>query len=95
MTGRARFLLVALAAWLLPPGLLAQTHAVSARAWVDSTDYVIGDPITVHVLVQHPKGATVQPVLEDTLAGFALLQRVPPAPQGDASHRHRGCHRAL
>jgi len=85
VTGRARFLLVALAAWLLPPGLLAQTHAVSARAWVDSTDYVIGDPITVHVLVQHPKGATVQPVLEDTLAGFALLQRVPPAPQGDAA----------
>jgi hypothetical protein len=74
---------LALAAWLLPPGLQAQTNAVSVRAWVDSTDYLIGDPIAVHVLVQHPKGATVQPVLEDTLAGFAILQRIPPEPQGE------------
>ena len=34
-------------------------------------------------LVDHPRGAKVQPVLEDTLAGFALLQRIPPTPQGD------------
>lgn len=83
MTKRALCIVAALAAWSLPFDLHAQTNPVSARAWVDSTDYLIGDPITVHVVVQHPKGATVQPVLEDTLAGFALLHRIPPAPQGD------------
>jgi hypothetical protein len=83
VTRRASFLLIALVAWSLPHGLQAQTNAVSARAWVDSTDYLIGDPITVHVIVEHPKGAKVQPVLEDTLAGFTLLQRIPPVSQGD------------
>jgi hypothetical protein len=69
----------------VPLGLQAQTKAVTARAWVDSTDYLIGDAITVHVVVTHPKGATVQPVLEDTLAGFALLHRIPQAPEGDSA----------
>ena len=83
MTRRALFLLTVLAALWIPPGVCAQTSGVSARAWVDSTDYLIGDPITVHVVVEHPKGATVQPVLEDTLAGFALLHRIPPTRQGE------------
>ncbi len=83
MTGRPLCFLIALAAWSAPFGLHAQTKAVSARAWVDSTDYLIGDPITVHVVVDHPKGATVQPVVEDTLAGFALLRRIPPTLQGE------------
>jgi hypothetical protein len=72
-----------LLAWSVPAGVHAQTKAVSARAWVDSTDYLIGDPITVHVVVEHPQGAKVQPVLEDTLLGFALLQRLPLTPEGD------------
>lgn len=82
MSRRAFCFLIALA-WWLPFGLHAQTNPVTARAWVDSTDYLIGDPIAVHVVIRHPKGATVQPVLEDTLAGFALLYRIAPTPQGD------------
>jgi hypothetical protein len=72
-----------LLAWSVPARVQAQTKAVSARAWVDSTDYLIGDPITVHVVVQHPQGAKVQPVLEDTLLGFALLQRLPLTAEGE------------
>jgi hypothetical protein len=63
----------------------AQTGGVTARAWTDSTDYLIGDPITVHVQVTHPKGTTVQPVLEDSLAGFAILHRLPLEAEGDNS----------
>ncbi len=85
MTSCRRGVLTALVACALPLGLQAQTKAVAARAWVDSTDYLIGDPITVHVVVTHPNGATVQPVLEDTLAGFALLHRIPPVREGDSA----------
>ncbi len=83
MTRHLSVLSMILIAWSLPFGLQAQTKSVSARAWVDSTDYLIGDPITVHVVVEHPKGVTVQPVTEDSLVGFALLHRIPPSPQGD------------
>jgi hypothetical protein len=83
VTKRVLFLSLLLAAWIQPYGMQAQTKAVSARAWVDSTDYLLGDPITVHVVVDHPNGAKVQPVLEDTLVGFALLSRIPPSPQGE------------
>jgi hypothetical protein len=83
VTRGAITLFMVLVAWSLPEGMQAQTKAVSARAWVDSTDYLLGDPITVHVLVEHPRGAKVEPVLEDTLAGFALLQRLPPTPEGE------------
>lgn len=83
MTRRLSLLLISLLVWSLPLGLRAQTKNVAARAWVDSTDYLIGDPITVHVVIEHPKGAIVQPVLEDTLIGFSLLRRIPPAAQGD------------
>jgi len=83
VTRRAHLVFLILVACLLPLSLQAQQSAVSVRAWVDSTDYLVGDPITVHVVVEHPRGATVQPVLEDTLVGFALLQRIPTSPQGD------------
>ncbi len=83
MTLRFRFLAVTLAAGLLSLSLQAQTREVSAHAWVDSTDYLVGDPITVHVAVEHPKGVTIQPVVGDTTPGFALLQRLPSTPRGD------------
>jgi hypothetical protein len=83
VTRSARCFLIALVALSALAGVQAQTEGVSARAWVDSTDYLVGDPITVHVVVEHPKGATVQPVLDDTLAGFALLQRLPATPLGE------------
>jgi hypothetical protein len=83
VTRRSRFVCLALVLLSLSPGSQGQTQGVSARAWVDSTDYLIGDPITVHVVVTHPKGVSVQPVVEDTTAGFALLQRLPQVSQGD------------
>lgn len=83
MTVIARGLLLALLVWCVPLQARAQGGDVSARAWVDSTNYLVGDPITVHVLIEHPAGATVRPVQEDTLEGFALLQRLPMVPQGD------------
>ena len=52
-------------------------QTVDARAWVDSTNYIVGDPITVHVKVAHPKGLKFQPLLSDTANGFHVLERQP------------------
>jgi hypothetical protein len=58
---------------LLNTGVLCQ--AVNARAWVDSTKYLIGDWITVHIEVSHPKGLSFQSIIGDTVNGFHVLER--------------------
>jgi hypothetical protein len=61
---------------LMQPGVM-QAQDIRARATVDSTDYLIGDWITVHVLLTHPSGATFQPLLGDTLGGFSVIRKEP------------------
>jgi hypothetical protein len=70
--------------WLLQPGFLsARAQQLSAIATVDSTSYLVGDWITVHVDLTHPKGATFQPELPDTLGPFLVVNRLPFTPVGE------------
>jgi hypothetical protein len=56
--------------------VLAQADGNSrATAWVDSTHYLIGDPIHVHISVRTPAGTAVHPLIGDSLGGFAILER--------------------
>ncbi len=48
-----------------------------ARATVDSTRYLVGDAIPVHVQISHPAGATLRPLFADTLGGFTILGTSP------------------
>lgn len=50
---------------------------VIARAWVDSTNYLVGDWITVHVGFSHPAGVSFLPLARDTLDGFRVIERLP------------------
>lgn len=50
---------------------------VSARARVDSTEYLVGDPITVHIDLHHPEGTIFQRATFDTSSGFVVLQAHP------------------
>lgn len=53
-----------------PPAL---AQGVSARARVDSTDYLLGDRIVVRVDLRHTAGITLQPLVSDTTGGFTVL----------------------
>jgi hypothetical protein len=67
--------LITLACAAAAPGA-AQTESSSrATAWVDSSRFVIGDPIHVHLSVRTPAGVTVRPLISDSLAGFTVLER--------------------
>ena len=57
---------------------------MSARAWVDSSNYQLGDPITLHVELRHARGARVQPPVGDSLGAFTVLGRMPVTPAGDS-----------
>lgn len=52
----------------------AEGQEVSARAFVDSTWYSIGDWITVQIRVSHPQGVTLRSMLGDTVNGFHVIQ---------------------
>jgi len=52
-------------------------QSVNARAWVDSTEYLIGDWITVHIQLSHPEGLTFRPIVADTIGHFQVIQRRP------------------
>lgn len=54
------------------PALHAQEP--SARAWVDSTTFRIGDPITVHVEVEQAP-SRINPLVNDTLGVFTVLEK--------------------
>jgi hypothetical protein len=58
---------------------------VNARARVDSTNYLVGDAITVHLDVTHPKGASLKMAVADTLEGFSVLDRSVFSPNGETS----------
>lgn len=84
---RVRRILIGIV-WLLQAGFLsARAQQLTAVASVDSTSYLVGDWITVHVDLKHPKGATFQPELPDTLGPFIVVNRLPftPADEGRTS----------
>ena len=58
---------------LIPVVLLGQE--VNAHAQVDSTNYFVGDAITVHLDVNHPKGTMLKMAIGDSLDGFSVLER--------------------
>ena len=62
---------------------LSQGPGVTARAWVDSTNYQVGDAITIHVLVAHPPAAAIQPPAGDSLGPLVVLQHIPVTHQND------------
>ena len=72
---RASFSLSLFVFWLVPR--IAMGQEVSARARVDSTRYTVGDAITVHLDVTHPKGASLKMAVADSLEGFSVLGRSP------------------
>jgi hypothetical protein len=61
----------------------ATGQEVKARAWVDSTNYLIGDWITVHVEIVHPGGTVFRPLVGDTLNEFHVIRRDPPQATAD------------
>lgn len=77
--------LLLLLLWLaLTPGIMS-AEDVSARARVDSTSYSVGDAITVHLDVTHPKGAVLKMAFGDSLDGFFVLDRSPFSPKGETA----------
>ncbi len=72
MTKRDIVFFVSAVLWCSLP-LYAQAPA--ARAWTDSTSFLIGDPITVHVELHHPGDATFTTLVGDTLGVFYVLGR--------------------
>ncbi|MBI3598055.1 MAG: hypothetical protein HY201_01145 [Nitrospirae bacterium] len=49
--------------------------ASQAVARVDKTDYLVGDPIPVHIEIVHPKGAVFKPLVTETIGTFHLMNR--------------------
>jgi len=58
---------------------------VNARARVDSTNYSVGDVITVRLEVSHPKGASLKIAVGDSLDGFSVLDRSQFTSNGETS----------
>jgi hypothetical protein len=70
---------------MLSSSTSVNAQEVNARSFADSTSFLIGDPITVHVEIQHPKGITFQALVGDTVGRFAVLQRSELASKGETS----------
>ncbi len=63
----------------------AQETRLSASMRADSSSYLVGDWITLHVDLLHPKGAVIRSVLGDSAGGFSVLERRPVLPTSDTS----------
>ncbi len=61
----------------------AKAQEVTARARIDSTEYLVGDAITVHVTLSHPPGVTFQPSVRDSLGAFTVIGHAPFRQQGE------------
>ena len=66
------------------PGFAQQ---LSVRARIDSTNYLVGDPITIHVDLRHSRGLTIQPLVADSADEFAVLGKSPLEPTSDTTSR--------
>ena len=73
-------LLLAVAASTSGQGLRMAAHART-----DSSSYLVGDWIALHVDIVHPKGAVLRPVLGDSAGGFLVLERRPVVPSSDTT----------
>lgn len=62
-----------------------QADNVHARAWTDSTHYLVGDAIVLHVAVSHPAGTTLHIPADSVLGKLVVLQRLTPTNGGDTS----------
>jgi hypothetical protein len=62
-----------------------QAQELGVRARLDSSVFLVGDRITVHVDLRHTKGLTIQPLVADSIGGFALLGRTPLQPTTDTT----------
>jgi hypothetical protein len=62
-----------------------QAQELGVRARLDSSVFLVGDRITVHVDLRHTKGLTIQPLVADSIGGFALLGRTPLLPTTDTN----------
>ncbi len=62
-----------------------QGSGVTARAWVDSTNFQVGDAIMLHVLVSHPPTVAIQPPAGDSLGPLVVLQHLPITAQNDST----------
>lgn len=76
------FLIAAFLALLVAPSI---AFTQTAKAWADSTSYVVGDPIIVHVEVKHPKTAALRSLVGDTLGTFHILSSNAFEKQSDTS----------
>jgi hypothetical protein len=74
-----------LAALFVSSGAPAQVSRISAYAHADSSSYLVGDWITMHVDLVHPRGAVIHPVLGDSAGGFLVLDRRPVVPTSDTT----------
>jgi len=63
---------VALLVVFCAAGMRAQD--VSAVARLDSTKFLVGDPIPVSVQLSHPAGTEIRPLFGDTIGSFVVLQ---------------------
>jgi hypothetical protein len=54
-------------------GVEARAQSASARARLDSTTFLLGDRIIVHVDLRHSRGLTLQPLVGDSINGFTVL----------------------
>jgi hypothetical protein len=64
---------------------VAQEAGVSAKAWVDSSQYVVGDPILLHVQVIHPRTSAPKIAMGDSLGPFAVLRHGSPVVENDTT----------
>lgn len=75
MLNRVAFVLGVIVAVCLGQEVSAQTP--TARAWADSTSFLIGDPITVYVEFTHQENLKFTSLVGDTLAAFHILSHTP------------------
>ena len=68
-------LLAAISVFLLYGTSRAQEVVAEAR--VDSTDYLIGDWITVHIGITHPEATAIRGLAADSLDPFQVISRLP------------------
>ena len=74
-----------LAAVLFCSTAAGQGTRLAAHARADSSSYLVGDSITLHVDIVHPKGAVLTPLLGDSAGGFVVLERRAVVPTSDTT----------
>jgi hypothetical protein len=63
----------------------ARAQEAVARAAVDSAAFLVGDAISVHVRISHPRGATVREAIGDSAGGFTVLGKTPFRGEGESA----------